>query len=93
MPQLLPDRYTIVLAHEGTGRILRRATLSRKTAETICGLVDGAAEFGGKVAQIVDAGRVLERAAGDALEIVQRAFAPLAKTGRPPRKLPARRRR
>jgi len=92
MPRLLtgPETFAIVLTQEGTGRILRRATVSAQTAQTICKLVDGAGELGANVAQIVNAGRGLEAAAREAMTAIDRAFAPLLAK---PRKLPARRKR
>jgi hypothetical protein len=90
--RLLPgETFSIVLVEEHTGRVLRRKSgLSAKTAATIVKLVDGAAEIGGTMVEIVNAGRSLERAVSSAGEILQRALEPLT---RPPRKLPARRKR
>jgi hypothetical protein len=91
--RLLPgETFSIVLVEEHSGRVLRRKSgLSAKTASTIVKLVDGAAEIGGKVADVVTASRTIERAVSEAVQGIQRAFGPLLEP--PPRKLPARRKR
>jgi hypothetical protein len=94
MRHLLPaESFAILLTDEHTGRILRRKSgLSAKTAATIIKLVDGAAEIGGKVAEVVNASRTLERVVTDSVEVISRAFAPLLEQSKP-RKIAARRKR